>query len=173
MIKNIILFATLMLSSSIYAEGHPAGNATPEGAACDMATAFINADSKLWNEVVLKHKKSEYKQFISEISKEMDIQSKLSVNERVGPKLIGIVFEVGKLSKNGPNSYAYAAMNIDQIGYVDIGVMNHDGTQAMNRTFVAKKKSIWYALPRPDLFPLLTAGLNNEPSTKKVVYQLK
>lgn len=45
--------------------------------------------------------------------------------------------------------------------------------QSMNRTFVARKGGVWYALPRPDLFPLLTTGLNQEPVTKNVVYQIK
>jgi len=171
--KIILIFVTLIITTSTYAAGLPSGSSSPEGIACDMATAFINADKELWNKVVLKLENSEYKNFIDEISKEMDIQANLPKHERIGPKLIGIVFTVGKLSKNGPNSYAYAAKNLDQIGFVDIGVLNHDGTQSMNRTFVAKKESTWYALPRPDLFPLLTVGLNAEPATKNIVYQLK
>ncbi len=36
-------------------DGYPAGNATPEGAACDLARAFIEADVKLFKKTPAEH----------------------------------------------------------------------------------------------------------------------
>ncbi len=171
--KAVTLILSLALFVNAFASNLPTGSTSPEGVACDMATAFINADSGLWKKVVLKLKKPEYEQFIEDVSQQMDWQATLPAKERIGPKIVGIVFAMSPLSKNGPNSYAYAAMNLEEIGYVDVVVQNHDGSKEMNRTFVARKDDVWYALPRPDLFPLLTAGLNQEPVSKSVVYQIK
>jgi hypothetical protein len=172
LLQKIILLSMLFIGAQYTAASEPpSGNLSPEGIASDMASAFINADSKLWNKIVLKLNNPEYKKFIQDITKQMDLEAKIEKSKRVGPKEIGVVFKLGALSKNGPNSYAYAAKNIEQIGFVDVGILNHDGSKTYNRTFVAKKNKKWFVLPRPDLFPLLTAGLNEEKNTKIVIYQ--
>jgi len=37
----------------VVADGYPTGNATPEGAACDLARAFIEADAKLFRKTCI------------------------------------------------------------------------------------------------------------------------
>jgi hypothetical protein len=164
---------SIAISINAFAQELPSGNNTPEGVACDMATAFIKADSQLWRSTVYPSKKKDYVSFIDDIAKEMDHQKQLDKSERTGPKVIGMVFKMGHLSRNGPNSYAYAAMNLNEIGYVDVVTGNHDGSRSKNRTFVVNKEDKWFAIPRPDLFPLLTVGLNEEPVVKEVAFQLK
>jgi len=169
---KILILSIFIYSCAISAE-IPSGQATAEGVACDMAKAFINADKELWETIVMKADNGYYSEFIKNMSTEMDKQKILDPDKRSGPKKIQICYKMGKLSKNGPNSYAFAVFNYDEIGFVDVGVLGTNDKQIMNRTFVYRSKDKWFALPRPDLFPLLTMGLNGEQRPAEVVYRDK
>ncbi len=171
--KWLIAIMLIFPISCSNADGPPTGDSTAEGVASDMAKAFINANEQLWRSIVLDLNNQEYQMFIEQIADQMIEQSKLPVQQRSGPKKIEAVFKMGKLSKNGPNSYAYAVKQLNEIGFVDVGVSDQNGKKSINRTFVAKKGTRWFVLPRPDLFPLLTMGLNNENRTKEFVYLKK
>ena len=166
------LRCTMLLMSclALHAADVPTGQATAEGVACDLARSFIAADKSILNRIAMPSDKAEYQAFLSDISKQMDGQISLDAIKRSGPKDIGICFQMGRLSKNGPNSYASTAMNFVSIGFVDVGVMNYDGTRTVTRTFVCKRGDTWFALPRPELFPLLTSGLNEEPRPTGILY---
>ena len=170
---NILSLSILLLTGLLSAAELPSGQASPEGAACDMGVAFIKADTDLWKKVTMPSTKKDYAEFIQEIAGQMEKQKGLSEDQKAGPKEIGICFKMGKLSKDGPNSYSYAAFGMEEIGFVDVGTVNRDGTRGITRTFVCKIDGKWFALPRPDMFPLLTDGLNDEKRPADIVYKSK
>ena len=101
----ILLLASLALSAAEV----PTGQDTAEGVACDLAKAFITADKTILNRIVMPSGKAEYQAFLSDIARQMDEQSAVKASDRNGPKDIGVCFKMGALSKDGPNSYSYAA----------------------------------------------------------------
>jgi len=169
--KTIAIVFSFITALYVNANECPKGQNTAEGVAADLAKAFIHADNGLWEKIQFSRfqTKKEYKKFIDAISKQMD-SLKNQKNKR-GPKEILEIRKMGKLSKNGPNSYAYATFNIPEIGYVDVCVLDYDDQKRWNRTFVLKSEKKWYVLTRPDLFPLLSMGLNNEKEIKEIAYK--
>lgn len=126
-------------------DGFPAGHDTPEGAACDLARAFIERDA--------------------ETIRAEAVRAEASPG---GPKAIGKVFAARRLSRNGPASYGYAAFGFQDVMFVDVGAFLHDGNRALNRTLVIRDKDgKWYVHPLPDASPLLSAGLNDEAASEK------
>ena len=153
----------------------PNNQQTPEGAAVLMAKAFIEADSALWKSIQSPKlmRNEELSAFVKEITKQMEEVKKLDPQKRPGPVKILEVRKKGYLSQNGPNSYAYAALNFRDIGFVDVVVADRTGRTTKNRTFVCQEKDLkWYVLPRPDLFPLLTSGINDEPVPDEIIWKL-
>lgn len=143
----------------------PSGQNSPEGVACDMARAFINADKTLWlriNNPTLTRPNTEANDFVENISKQMEEMATIDTKDRPGPKGILRVYKARHLSMNGPASYGYAVLNFEDVMFVDVVVLNSHGTEYLNRTLVVKDNSKWYVVPRPDLVSLLSAGLNSE-----------
>ena len=52
------------------------------------------------------------------------------------PKEIGKVFAARYLSKNGPASYGFAVLGLDEVMFVDVGAFLHDDSRFLNRTMV-------------------------------------
>lgn len=143
----------------------PSGQDSPEGVACDMARAFVNADKELWlriNNPTLTRPNTEANDFVENISKQMEEMATIDIKDRPGPKEILRVYKARHLSMNGPASYGYAFFNFEDVMFVDVVVLNDDGTEYLNRTLVVKDESKWYVVPRPDLVSLLSWGLNSE-----------
>ncbi|MCH7849426.1 MAG: hypothetical protein IIB53_13810 [Planctomycetes bacterium] len=143
----------------------PSGQISPEGVACDMARAFINADKTLWlkiNNPTLTKPNTEANDFVENISKQMEEMARIDIKDRPGPKEILRVYKARHLSMNGPASYGYAVFNFEDVMFVDVVTLNFDGTEFLNRTLVVKDRSKWYVVPRPDLVSLLSWGLNSE-----------
>lgn len=143
----------------------PSGQDSPEGVACDMAQAFINADKILWlkiNNPTLTRPNTKANDFVENISKQMEEMAQIDIKDRPGPKEILRVYKARHLSMNGPASYGYAVFNFEDVMFVDVVALNSDGTEFLNRTLVVKDKSKWYVVPRPDLVSLLSWGLNSE-----------
>ena len=143
----------------------PSGQTSPEGVACDMARAFVNADKELWlriNNPTLTRPNTEANDFVENISKQMEEMATIDTKDRLGPKGILRVYKARHLSMNGPASYGYAVYNFEDVMFVDVVALNFDGSEFLNRTLVVKDKSKWYVAPRPDLFDLLSVGLNSE-----------
>lgn len=169
--KPMFIAVAMAIVSCIRSADLPSGAGTCYGAACDLASAFINCDAKLFRQICMKSDKPEYVKFIDDVCRQMDVEKSKPAADRHGPREIQIVFKFGALSRNGPNSYAYAVKELDEIGFVDVGVENYDLSRSANRTFVFRKGSVWKVLPRPDLFPLLTDGLNEEKRPSLVEYR--
>jgi hypothetical protein len=169
-----MLFVSSIVPVCVNAQDLPQTQDSAAGAAVLMARAFIEADSALWRSIQNPKlaEKRELQSFIADIGSQMDQARELDdANRRGGPREITKVFAMGSLSANGPNSYAYATFDFKEIGFVDIVIRDNTGRESTNRTFVClDQDSRWYVLPRPDLFPLLTMGLNQEPAVAKVIW---
>lgn len=167
----------------VAADGFPTGQETPEGAACDLARAFINRDDVLFSKTCIRaHSggaaKDEYASFLKDTIKSIKEEAAKKEPSPEGPKSIGKVFAARHLSKNGPASFGYAAFGFKDIMFVDVGAFLHNGERNVNRTLVIKDKDDkWYVHPLPDAGQgLLSAGLNDESSSKKdftEVYEIK
>ncbi len=148
------------------ADPWPAGNATAEGVACDLARAFLKADKELFIKSCMPEtfeKNAEYKAFLDSTTKQIE-HVKANPNEpHDGPVDMLRVFKARPLSKNGPGSFGYASHNFQNVMFVDIETKMEDGTDYTNRTLVFQlADKTWRAMPRPDLFPMLSTGLNDE-----------
>lgn len=154
------------------ADHFPAGHGTPEGAACDLARAFITRDVTLFADICIKpfgggENRKSYEDFLSGVAESMKAEAARKDPSPDGPKMIGEVFAARHLSKSGPASYGYAAFNFEDVMFVDVGAILQSGEQSLNRTLVVKKGGKWYVEPAPRYSPLLSDGLNEEtPSSQ-------
>jgi len=152
----------------VEADGLPGGHDTPEGAACDLARAFINRDEKLFSSTSIKpygrgKGRDLYEKFLQDVIQSIKAESAQKEPSPQGPKSIGKVFAARHLSKSGPVSWAYAAHGFQDVMFVDVGVYLWNGERALNRTLVIKDShGRWYVHPDPAADPLLIEGLNEE-----------
>ncbi len=159
--------------ASLADDGYPIGTATPEGAACDLARAFIRRDAALFEQTTLPpfgggESRTQYESFLADTKSAILEESKRTAGR--GPREISKVFVARSLSNSGPASYAYAAFNFADVKFVDVAVILYGGRIATNRTLVVMDNAgRWRVHPAPDIHPLLSAGLNQEsPSTEEV-----
>jgi hypothetical protein len=166
----------------VAADGLPSGHNTPEGAACDLARAFINRDAKLFSSTSIRlyaqrNGPEEYARFLRETVQSIKAEATKKEPSPGGPKNIGKVFAARHLSKSGPVSYGYAGFGFQDIMFVDVGVYLHNGERSINRTLVIKDRDgKWYVHPDPSASPLLSDGLNDEKASVQDltdVYQLE
>ncbi|GJM19641.1 MAG: hypothetical protein DHS20C14_18540 [Phycisphaeraceae bacterium] len=148
----------------------PSGTQTPEGAACDMARAFILPDGELYRATCLGMPgNEEYTSFISEMGAQMDAMQGQSMEQFGGPREITKVYRARELSASGPASYGFATMQLQSVQFVDVESVLWDGSVYVNRTLVLQLPSgAWRAMPRPDLVPLLSVGLNSESDSTEL-----
>jgi hypothetical protein len=182
-VRGILFVATLLAasySSSAQAQkpvihlekdGYPGGHATPEGAACDLARAFINRDVALYRSTCIKpfgggEGRKQYEAFMKQTSRDMEQEAMKPLPSPYGPRSIGAVFAARHLSKNGPASYGYATFNFKDVMFVDVGVYLGTGKRSMARTMVIEDSTgNWYVDPVPTASPLLSDGLNKEKAS--------
>lgn len=154
-------------------DGLPSGHATPEGAACDLARAFIQHNPTLFKSACIKpfggaQTQKEYRDFLQKTAQSIAADAKQAAPSPNGPKAIGIVFASRHLSKSGPASYGYATFDFKDVQFVDVGVFLQSGQRAMNRTMVIQASDgKWYVYPTPTAMPLLSAGLSQEANSTK------
>lgn len=184
--RHLVAFAALILAVvlplsgmaapksgiTIAADGFPTGQETPEGAAAGLARAFIEKDSAAFRRVSIRvynqaQSGMEYEAFLSGVIADMASEKGRSTPSPGSPKAIGKVFAVRHLSSDGPASYGYASFDFQDVAFVDVGVLLHNGQRALNRTLVIKDRDgKWYAHPAPFVSPLLSQGLNRESPSK-------
>ena len=166
----------------VAADGFPAGHDTPEGAACDLIRAFIQRDAKLFEETCLKpfapaESRDEYAAFLTETAAEIRREAKRKEPSPGGPKTIAKVFAARSLSRGGPASFGWAVFRFQDVKFVDVGAILHNGERYLNRTLVVKDAAgKWYVHPLPNSCPLLSFGLNEESDSKtdfSEVYQVE
>lgn len=155
----------------VVADGFPAGNTTPEGAACDLARAFIGTNSKLFLETCISpfgggKGREAYEKFLKSTATEMEEQSLKKTPASFGPKKLTKVFAARHLSRNGPASAGFAMHDFQDIMFVDVEAELVSGKRFLNRTLVIRKKDgKWYVHPAPETESLLSMGLNDEKSS--------
>jgi hypothetical protein len=152
----------------VAADGFPSGHDTPEGAASDLARAFIRRDTALFSSTCIRvygggSGSAAYAKFLRDTVENMKQEAAKKEPSPYGPKAIGKVFAARHFAKEGPASYGYATFDFQDVMFVDVGVYLQNGERAMNRTMVIKDRDgKWYVHPMPDASPLLSAGLNDE-----------
>ena len=154
-------------------DGFPAGSNTPEGAACDLARAFIHCDTVLFLSTCLTpygstDTRDAYTKFLDGVALQMKEEAGKPERSPEGPKTIRQCFAARHLSKDGPASYGYAAFGFQDIMFVDVNASLNNGQTRTIRTLVIKNEDgKWIVHPRPDLSPLLSMGLNEESKSEK------
>lgn len=151
----------------------PAGSETPEGAACDLARAFIRHDPALFLATCIKpyggaETRKAYEEFLDGVVEQMKEEASKKEPSPNAPKAIGKCFAARHLTKSGPASYGYASFGFKDVMFADVGVYLQNGQSQLCRTLVIKtKQGKWIVHPRPDLSPLLSMGLNEEVPSEK------
>src|SRR5262245_52182411 len=89
---------------TLASDGYPAGSASPEGAAVDLARAFIKADSRLFKETCVAPLRgegdTEYAEFLSAMGADMDrIKASAAFDTERGPKEVTRVYRARPLSR--------------------------------------------------------------------------
>lgn len=157
----------------VAADGFPGGHGTPEGAACDLARAFIRCDVVLFTNTCVRvysggKSGADYTAFLKSTIASIRAEAARKTPSPDGPGSIGKVFAARHLSRGGPVSYGYATFRFQDIMFVDVGVFLQNGGHALVRTLVIKDSNgKWYAHPAPGVSPLLSTGLNDEPKSKR------
>jgi hypothetical protein len=154
---------------AVTSDPFPRGRATPEGAACDLARAFISRDTKLFRSTVLRpYGPPAYVEFLDQVTRRMREEAARATPSPNGPKAIVKVFTARHLTREGPASYGYAAFGFQDVVFVDVLALLHGGDGTLNRTLVVKDKDgDWYVHPAPSVSPLLSAGLNDESPSRE------
>ncbi len=154
----------------VAADGFPSGHDTPEGAACDLARAYINRDEKLFSATCVRLYEHNgplaYAEFLHGAIQEIKAEATRKQPSPDGPKTIYKVFAARHLSRCGPVSYGYAGFGFEGIMFVDVGVYLHNGERYLHRTLVIKDSDgKWCVHPDPSASPLLSEGLNEEKAS--------
>jgi hypothetical protein len=167
-----LLVASLISSSAekprlkVAADGFPTGQGTPEGAASDLARAFMTQDANWFRSICIRpygegQASAEYIEYLDGISSHFK-QEKARPSPD-DPRSIARVFAARHLSRNGPASYGYAAFDFQDVMFVDVEVVLRSGKKHLRRTMVIRDRDgKWYAHPVPDVSPLLSLGLYDE-----------
>lgn len=158
--------APAAVTATIHSDGYPTGTSTLEGAACDFARSFIANDAELFIETCAPRgfgRNQQYDAFLGMVVDEMGKMKRGEQSTEGGPLRIERVYKPRHLSMNGPASAGYAMHNLNDIMFVDVVTPLDNGTEYTNRTLVFQyPDDTWRVMPRPDMFELLSAGLNQE-----------
>jgi len=178
-ITTLFVFATLFAAVSANAQinntvlqmgkdGLPAGNSSPEGAASDLIHAHMLHDAYLFNMACVppyggSKVQDMYIKYIKRMTLVLKRDAKLKTKAPDDIQSIDTVYAARHLTKAGPASYAYSALNDRDVEFVDIGVTQVDGRKTLRRVLVIQTSDgKWYAHPLPTLSPLLSDGLRDE-----------
>lgn len=172
----IVLFVSSVISSSaakpklrVAADGFPTGQGTPEGAASDLARAFMMRDATWFRNICIRpygggQARTEYIAYLDGVSEHLKQQRGGPSPD--DPKAIAQVFAARHLSRNGPASYGYASLDFQDVMFVDVEVVLRSGKRHLRRTMMIKDRDEkWYAHPVPDVSPLLSYGLYDESAS--------
>jgi len=153
-------------------DGFPTGQDTPEGAAVDLARAFIRQDAAQFRQTCIRpygagSVRADYVEYLDGVAAHFRKDTRDQSSEN--PRRILRVFAARHLSADGPASYGYAIFNFQEVMFVDVEVALNNGKKLIRRTLVIEDQDKrWYAHPVPDVSPLLCYGLYQEsPSTRR------
>jgi hypothetical protein len=156
-------------------DAFPKGTASPEGVAADLARAFIESRVDVFDKACLQldAKRSpaefKYQAALALLRSEILAHAKQPAAEG-DPIAIKRVYRARRLSREGPASAAYAIFDLRDLQFVDVQVeLKARGVQTVRTLVVQTPGAGWKAIPRPDLLPLLSMGLNDEPESTEEV----
>jgi hypothetical protein len=173
-----LLACTLISASAakprlkVAGDGFPTGQGTPEGAASDLARAFMTQDALRFRSTCVRpygagKARAEYTEYLDGVSSHLKQEHKSPSPD--SPKKIVKVFAARHLSKNGPASYGYASFDFQNIMFVDVEVELLSGKRISRRTMVIEERDgQWYTHPVPDVSPLLSDGLYDESPSNQL-----
>ncbi len=148
----------------VASDGFPTGQDTPEGAASDLARAFMMADTAQFRSVCIRPYgagPADYLEYLDGVTRHL--RQEKGHPSPDDPKTIVRVFSARHLSRNGPASYGYAVFDFQDVMFVDVEVLLHNATSHVRRTMVIRDRDgKWYVHPVPDVSPLLSSGLYDE-----------
>ena len=162
-------------------DGFPTGNDTPEGAACDLARAFIHDDAPLFLGTCVEpygspEVRAAYHKFLEDTVVQMKMAPGGSGPTPESPRSIAKCFAARHLSQTGPVSYG-TILSFQDVMFVDVSALLQNGDTQLCRTLVLKNKlGKWVVDPQPEQTPLLSAGLDDETPSKQdfsEVYSVK
>jgi hypothetical protein len=162
--------ATARPKLKVAPDGFPTGQTTPEGAASDLARAFMQQDGKLFQNVCIPpygagQSRADYTAYLAGVIDHFKQQKEHAPSPDI-PVKITKVFAARHLSKEGPASYGYASFDFQDLMFVDVEVLLGSGKLHLRRTLVIEDRDRkWYALPVPDVSPLLSDGLYDQSSS--------
>jgi len=165
---SLILVCATKPKLRVGGDGFPIGQDTPEGAATELARTFIDSNALEFRYVCIRPygdgpSRADYTNYLDDVSRHMKPGSTALPDN---PKKIKKVFAARHLSKNGPASYGYATFDFQDIMFVDVEVVLHNGTTLLRRTMVIKDRDgKWYTHPVPDISPLLSDGIYDESAS--------
>ena len=153
-------------------DGFPTGHATPEAAAADFVRAIIKADPDLLRESSLQLPSDSestilHNQFLDQTESELRAAPGSLAPDIADAQNIKAVYRARPLTSPEPKSYGFTVLNVRDVRFVDIEAEMFDASTFSNRTLVVQTAldKRWYAIPRPDFFPRLSEGLNQEPES--------
>lgn len=160
-------------AGAVAKDGFPAGVDSPEGAACDLARAFIHDDPALFLATCIEpfgdpEARMARHQFVQSVVVQMKMDSAGKAPPPNSPKSIAKCFAARHLSKGAPTSYG-APFGFQDVMFVDVSALLQNGETQVCRTLVIKnKQGKWVVDPQPESSPLFSAGLDDEsPSTQE------
>lgn len=155
-------------------DNFPVGSDTPEGAACDLARAFIHDDAALFLAACVEpygspEAKAAYHKFLQDTVVQMKMEIPGSTPAPESPHSIAKCFAARHLSQPGPAAYGRATFGFQDVVFVDVRALLQNGDTQLCRTLVIKNAlGKWVVDPQPEQAPLLSAGLDDEsPSTQE------
>lgn len=154
-------------------DGFPSGHGAPEGAACDLARAFVRRDPVLFTNTCVRvysggKSGADYAAFLKNAITGMKAEAARKTPSPDSPKSIGKVFAARHLSQAAPVTYGRTTFKFQDIMFVDVGVFLYNGGHALFRTLVIRDNNgRWYAHPAPGLAPSLSTGLSDEPKSRR------
>jgi hypothetical protein len=175
----VVLLASCLISTSaakpklrVADDGFPTGQGTPEGAATDLARAFMMRDAGWFRSICIRpcgggKAGAEYIEYLDGVSGHL--KQERGDPSQDDPRKIVKVFAARRLGKNGPASYGYASFGFQEVMFVDVEILLQNGDKHLRRTMVIKDRDgKWYAHPVPDVSPLLSDGLYDESASVEV-----
>ena len=156
-------------------DGFPTGHDTPEGAACDLARAFIRNDPALFLATCVgpyggPEARMAYHKFLEGTVVQMKADIVGGAPSPESPRSIMKCFAARHLSKPGPAASGAAACGFQDVMFVDVSALLRNGTTQLCRTLVVRnRQDQWMVDPQPEQSPSLSEGLDEEtPSTVEV-----
>lgn len=162
-------------AADVAKDGFPTGTGTPEGAACDLARAFIHDDAALFLATCIEpYGTAAARQARHQFLQSVVVQMKLDLAGKPpspdSPKSIAKCFVARHLGQGATIADGTGADGFQDVMFVDVSARLQNGATQVCRTLVIKnKQGKWLVDPQPESSPLLSPGLDDEaPSTQEL-----